>query len=84
MNVCPTCNRPLPDEGRYLTERERAALSAWWWLKSTRAAAVALGVAEQTVKNQLAVARRRNHCNRTSDLAFMFMAQLDGKSMVGQ
>lgn len=82
MNVCPACNRPLPDEGIYLTDRERAALSAWWWLKSTRAAAVALGLAEQTVKNQLATARSRNHVRKTSDLAYMFMAQLDSKSMV--
>lgn len=84
MNICPTCHRPIPGGGVYLTDAERAALSAWYWLKSTKAAANALGLAEQTVKNQLAVARRRNHCNRTSDLAFMFMAQLDGKSMVGQ
>jgi DNA-binding CsgD family transcriptional regulator len=82
MNVCPTCQRPLPDEAIYLTDAERAALSAWWWLKSTRAAATALGLSEQTVKNQLLKARNRNHVSRTVDLAFMYMAQLDGKAMV--
>lgn len=83
MKLCPTCKRPLPEEpGAYLTDAERAALSAWWWLKSTKAAANHLGLAEQTVKNQLWMARNRNHVGRTIDLAFMYMAQLDGKSMV--
>lgn len=82
MNICPTCNRPLPSETSYLTDRERAALSAWWWLKSTRAAAVALGLAEQTVKNQLATARNRNHVNRTTDLAYMFITELSAKQVV--
>lgn len=82
MNVCSECNRPLPDDVRYLTDRERAALSAWWWFKSTRAASVALGLSEQTVKNQLQTARNRNEVRRTVDLAFMFLAQLDAKHVV--
>lgn len=83
MNFCPECKRPLPDEpGAYLTDAERAALSAWWWLKSTKAAANHLGLSEQTVKNQLLKARNRNHVSRTIDLAFMHMTELDGKSMV--
>jgi DNA-binding CsgD family transcriptional regulator len=82
MEICPTCNRPLPSEARYLTDRERAALSAWWWLKSTRAAAVALGLSEQTVKNQLMTARNRNGVTKTSDLAYMYMAQLSAKAVV--
>lgn len=82
MKVCPACNRPLPDEARYLTDRERAALSAWWWLKSTRAAATALGLSEQTVKNQLLKARQRNQVTRTVDLAYMYMAQLSAKAVV--
>lgn len=79
---CPTCERPLPGEARYLTDRERAALSAWWWLKSTKAAANILGLSEQTVKNQLQTARHRNEVRRTVDLAFMFMRELDAKAMV--
>lgn len=82
MNVCPTCQRPLPDEARYLTERELAALSAWWWFKSTRAAATALGLSEQTVKNQLLTARHRNGVARTVDLAFMFMQQISPAKVV--
>lgn len=82
MNVCPACNRPLPDEARYLTERELAALSAWWWFKSTKSAAVSLGLAEQTVKNQLMAARNRNHVKRTVDLAFMFLHQLSPAKVV--
>lgn len=82
MNVCPTCQRPLPDEARYLTDRELAALSAWWWFKTTKAAAVALGLSEQTVKNQLMRARNRNGLTRTVDLAFMFMHQLSPRNVV--
>ena len=82
MNICPACNRPLPDEGRYLTDREKAALSAWWWLKSTRAAATALGLSEQTVKNQLLKARNRHQLHKTSDLAYMYLAQLSSKDVV--
>lgn len=82
MNVCPTCQRPLPDEARYLTDRERAALSAWWWFKSTAAAGNALGLSEQTVKNQLMTARHRNGVHRTVDLAFMFMRELSPKAVV--
>jgi DNA-binding CsgD family transcriptional regulator len=82
VNVCPACNRPLPDEARYLTERELAALSAWWWFKSTRAAATALGLSEQTVKNQLQTARHRNGVERTVDLAFMFMQQISPAKVV--
>lgn len=82
MNVCPTCDRPLPDEARYLTDRELAALSAWWWFKSTRAAATALGLSEQTVKNQLLTARHRNDVKRTVDLAFMFMQQISPAKVV--
>lgn len=82
MEMCPTCQRPMPGESRYLTERELAALSAWWWFKSTRSAAVALGLSEQTVKNQLLKARNRNHVKRTVDLAFMFMRELSPAKVV--
>lgn len=82
MDICPTCKRPLPGDARYLTDRELAALSAWWWFKSTRAASVALGLAEQTVKNQLYAARVRNEVKRTVDLAFMFMDQLSTAKVV--
>lgn len=37
------------------------ALMAWWRTGSVKAAAERLGLAEQTVKNQLATARRRSH-----------------------
>jgi hypothetical protein len=37
------------------------ALTAWWRTGSVRQAALQLGLAEQTVKNQLATARRRSH-----------------------
>jgi hypothetical protein len=37
------------------------ALMAWWRTGSVRQAAEQLGRAEQTVKNQLATARRRSH-----------------------
>ena len=82
MEVCPTCQRPLPGDSHYLTEREQAALSAWWWFRSTRSAAVALGLSEQTVKNQLYAARNRNGVRRTVDLAFMFMHQLSPAKVV--
>ena len=83
MKVCETCKRPLPDnDTRYLTKREEAALSAWWWFKSTRAAAVSLGLAEQTVKNQLLKARNRNGVKRTVDLAFLFMHQIGPAKVV--
>lgn len=37
------------------------ALMAWWHTGSVKQAAIRLGLAEQTVKNQLATARRRSH-----------------------
>jgi hypothetical protein len=37
------------------------ALTAWWRTGSVKQAAADLGLAEQTVKNQLATARRRSH-----------------------
>jgi hypothetical protein len=40
---------------------------AWWHTGSVKAAAAELGRAEQTVKNQLATARRRSHV--TTNLA---------------
>lgn len=82
MKFCSECQRPLPEEMVYLTDRERAALSAWWWFKTTKAASVALGLSEQTVKNQLQRARNRAHVTKTADLAYMFMAQLDAKYVV--
>lgn len=36
------------------------ALMAWWRTGSVKDAAMSLGLAEQTVKNQLATARRRS------------------------
>lgn len=39
------------------------ALFAWWTTGSVKKAAVNLGLAEQTVKNQLATARRRSHAD---------------------
>ena len=77
-DFCPTCNRPLPGApGRYLTDKERKALAAWWWLKSCRAAANSLGVSEQTVKNLLHKARNRHNVHRTADLAYMYIRDLD-------
>jgi hypothetical protein len=44
-------------------------LMAWWRTGSVRQAAMRLGLAEQTIKNQLATARRRSHV--TDNLAAM-------------
>jgi hypothetical protein len=78
MKVCDACGQVIRDLTREerLTRAELNALSAWWWARTTRGAARVLGLHEQTVKNQLWTARRRNQCLRTSDLAERFFGQL--------
>ena len=60
----------------HITDAELTALSAWWWSRSTRAAATLLGLSEQTVKNQLYDARRRNGVHKTIALVQLFSGQL--------
>lgn len=78
MSVCPTCQRPMPDPlaTRRLTQAERRALSAWYWARTARGAAVVLRLHVQTVKNQLAKARQRNRCESTWELAQTFAGEL--------
>lgn len=78
MNVCPTCQRPMPDPlaTRRVTKAELRALSAWYWARTARGAAVVLRLHQQTVKNQLARARQRNQCESTWELAQTFAGQL--------
>ena len=76
--VCPTCGHALavPLVDRRITEQELNVLSAWWLMHSIRSTARFFGVAEQTVKNQLMDARRRNGFHSTAELAQAFMGQL--------
>lgn len=48
-----------------LTSAQLDALAAWWRVGSVTLAAADLGLAVQTVKNQLATARRRSHVATT-------------------
>jgi hypothetical protein len=48
-----------------LTSAQLDALAAWWRVGSVTLAAQHLGLAVQTVKNQLATARRRSHADTT-------------------
>lgn len=75
---CPTCGQPLPNPMavHHITDAELDALSAWWWTRSSKAAGVLLGRAEQTVKNQLADARRRNGAHKTIELVQLFSGRL--------
>lgn len=78
MNVCPTCGQAIPNPMavRHITPAELEALSAWWWTRTAKAAAILLGRAEQTVKNQLHAARQRNGLDKTIELVQMFGGQL--------
>ena len=78
MTRCEACGQPLPqlDSVPRITDQELNVLSAWWLLHSTTAAARFYGVSEQTVKNQLNNARRRNGIHSTSALAHKFMGRL--------
>ncbi len=78
MTRCESCGQPLPmiGPGRGISDQELNVLSAWWLLHSTRAVARFFGRSEQTIKNQLYDARRRNGIHSTSELAQMFMAEL--------
>lgn len=66
--LCPHCGQPLPRGSGYLTPREVAILTAWWMTDSVRAAAELVGIAEQTAKNALASARRRNGVDSNAQL----------------
>jgi DNA-binding CsgD family transcriptional regulator len=78
MERCESCGQVLPREGdgRQITDQELNVLSAWWLLHSTRAVARFFGRSEQTIKNQLYDARRRNGIHSTSELARLYMADL--------
>jgi hypothetical protein len=67
---------PNPTAVHHITDAELDALSAWWWTRSIKAAATFLGIAEQTLKNQLADARRRNGTHKTIELVQLFGGQL--------
>jgi DNA-binding CsgD family transcriptional regulator len=76
---CEACGQTLPSphaSDLRLTDQELNVLSAWWLLQSIRATARFFGRSEQTVKNQLLSARRRNGIRTTPELAMTFMAQL--------
>lgn len=74
MTDCPACGQPIPEDSgvHHITDAELDALSAWWWTRSTKAAATLLGLSEQTVKNQLYDARRRNGAHKTIELVQLF------------
>lgn len=76
--TCDACGQMLPQPSRnhHITDRELDVLSAWWLLHSIRATARFFGTAEQTVKNQLQTARKRNGVHTSTELAQMFMARL--------
>lgn len=78
MTRCESCGQMLPqtEEGRGISDQELNVLSAWWLLHSTRAVARFFGRSEQTIKNQLYDARRRNGIHSTAELARIYMAQL--------
>ena len=76
MTVCPTCGQPIPQAAVYISERELEILSAWWLLHSTRAVANFFTLSEQTVKNQLYKARKRNGVTTSTALAQMWMGRL--------
>ena len=78
MNRCDSCGQvlPQPEGGRGISDQELNVLSAWWLLHSTRAVARFYGRSEQTIKNQLYDARRRNGFHTTSELAQRYMAVL--------
>lgn len=82
---CPTCGQKLPEPLaiRHITDAELDALSAWWWTRSVKGAATLLGLAEQTVKNQLADARRRNQAHKTIELVQVFGGQLRTLDQIG-
>ena len=76
--VCESCGQTLPGTGdrKLITDQELNVLSAWWHFGGVRATANFFGVAEQTVKNQLMDARRRNGIHTTPELARAFMGEL--------
>ena len=78
MNRCESCGQPLPQPtvAGGISDQELNVLSAWWLLHSTRAVARFYGRSEQTIKNQLYDARRRNGFHNTAELAQRFMADL--------
>lgn len=78
MNRCASCGQVLPslEPMRGISDQELNVLSAWWLLHSTRAVARFFGRSEQTIKNQLYDARRRNGFHNTAELARRFMADL--------
>ena len=78
MNRCESCGQPLPQssEAGGISDQELNVLSAWWLLHSTLAVARFYGRSEQTVKNQLMNARRRNGFHSTVQLAHKYMSQL--------
>ena len=78
MNRCESCGQPLPQPTAAggISDQELNVLSAWWLLHSTRAVARFYGRSEQTIKNQLNDARRRNGFHTTSELAQRYMADL--------
>jgi hypothetical protein len=61
---------------RRITDQELNVLSAWWHFHGVAAAARFFGRSEQTIKNQLMDARRRNGFHTTAELAQAFMSQL--------
>ena len=78
MNRCESCGQPMPQPtvAGGISDQELNVLSAWWLLHSTRAVARFYGRSEQTIKNQLYDARRRNGFHTTSELAQRYMADL--------
>ena len=60
IELCPTCNQPLPKAPRHLTPRELEVLMAWWTTGSVVEAAKQVGVGRQRAVNMLAAARIRN------------------------
>lgn len=73
---CEACGRPFAHAQTRITDQELNVLSAWWTFRDTRAVAKFFGTSHQTVKNQLQNARNRNAVHSTSELAFLFMADL--------
>jgi hypothetical protein len=75
-DYCDKCGQMLPKPAKRLTSAELDALSAWFHAGSAKAAAVLLGVIEQTVKNQLYRARIRHDVHRTADLVVSHLGEL--------